>query len=93
MKEVCRDRTGKTPHDWQLDIAEALLLGLDCLVLSRTGSGKTFPFALPVMVPSSERPRLASDIDTNEDLASTTTAAQPKPPPSMSNLRILSWVR
>ena len=28
-------------YDWQLDITEALLLALDCVVIATTGSGKT----------------------------------------------------
>ncbi|KAH9953315.1 hypothetical protein BC827DRAFT_1085561, partial [Russula dissimulans] len=30
-------------YGWQLDICEALLLGLDCIVIAGTGSGKTMP--------------------------------------------------
>ena len=41
---------GKTPYDWQLDAAEALFLGLDCIVVARTGAGKTIPFVLPLFV-------------------------------------------
>ena len=29
--------------DFQLDVAEALILGLDTMVVARTGSGKTLP--------------------------------------------------
>lgn len=38
---------GKTPYPWQLDVAEALYLGLDCTVIAGTGSGKTMPFVMP----------------------------------------------
>jgi ATP-dependent helicase YprA (DUF1998 family) len=32
----------KTPYDWQLDVTEAILLGLDStVVIAGTGSGKT----------------------------------------------------
>jgi hypothetical protein len=41
---------GKTPYDWQIDISEALLLGLDCIVIAGTGAGKTMPFAMPLLV-------------------------------------------
>ncbi|KAF8218453.1 hypothetical protein L208DRAFT_1140040, partial [Tricholoma matsutake] len=34
------------PYEWQLNIAEALLLGLDTVVIAGTGSGKTIPFML-----------------------------------------------
>lgn len=39
---------GKEPHDWQLDVAEAILLGLDCTVIAGTGAGKTMPFIMPL---------------------------------------------
>ena len=38
------------PYDWQLDVAEALLVGLDSIVIAGTGSGKTIPFMLPLLV-------------------------------------------
>ena len=41
---------GLEPYDWQLDVTEALLLGLDCVVIAGTGSGKTMPFAMPLLV-------------------------------------------
>ena len=39
-----------TPYDWQLDLAEALILGLDATVIAGTGSGKTLPWALPFLL-------------------------------------------
>ena len=39
-----------TPYDWQLDLAEALILGLDATVIASTGSGKTLPWALPLLL-------------------------------------------
>ena len=39
-----------TPYDWQLDLAEALILGLDATVIAGTGSGKTLPWALPLLL-------------------------------------------
>ena len=44
---------GRVPYDWQLDAAEALILGLDCVVIARTGAGKTIPFVLPLFVQDS----------------------------------------
>jgi hypothetical protein len=38
------------PHNWQLDIAEALKYKLDCLVLAGTGAGKTLPFVLNLLM-------------------------------------------
>jgi ATP-dependent helicase YprA (DUF1998 family) len=44
---------GRIPYDWQLDAAEALVLGLDCVVIAGTGAGKTIPFVLPLFVQDS----------------------------------------
>ena len=41
---------GTTPYDWQVDIAEALLLGLDSVLIAGTGAGKTLPFIMPLFV-------------------------------------------
>jgi ATP-dependent helicase YprA (DUF1998 family) len=38
------------PHDLQLDVAEALILGLDTTVVAGTGSGKTLPWAMPLLL-------------------------------------------
>ena len=39
-----------SPHEWQLDVAKALLLGIDTVVIAGTGSGKTIPFILPLVL-------------------------------------------
>jgi ATP-dependent helicase YprA (DUF1998 family) len=44
---------GRIPYEWQLDAAEALILGLDCVVVAGTGAGKTIPFVLPLFVQDS----------------------------------------
>ncbi|KAF8146625.1 hypothetical protein K438DRAFT_1503156, partial [Mycena galopus ATCC 62051] len=31
----------KLPHEWQTDVAEALILGLDAVVIAGTRAGKT----------------------------------------------------
>ena len=41
---------GMVPYGWQTDVAEALLLGLDCSVIAGTGAGKTMPFVMPLFV-------------------------------------------
>ena len=38
------------PYDWQIDVAEALALGLDATVIAGTGSGKTLPWAMPLLL-------------------------------------------
>jgi ATP-dependent helicase YprA (DUF1998 family) len=50
MKTCFSDRSSLEPYDWQLDVAEALLLGLDSIVIAGTGSGKTIPFMLPLLI-------------------------------------------
>ena len=39
-----------TPYDWQVDLAEALTLGLDATVIAGTESGKTLPWAMPLLL-------------------------------------------
>ena len=41
ITQLFEARSGKTPYDWQLDVTEAMLLGLDSIVIAGTGSGKT----------------------------------------------------
>ncbi|KAN0082803.1 hypothetical protein V8E55_008598, partial [Tylopilus felleus] len=41
---------GKKPYSWQLNVTEALLLGLDCVVIAGTGAGKTMPFMMPLLL-------------------------------------------
>ncbi|PCH42570.1 hypothetical protein WOLCODRAFT_152604 [Wolfiporia cocos MD-104 SS10] len=36
----------EAPYDWQLDVTEAILLGLDAIVIAGTGAGKTMPLLL-----------------------------------------------
>ncbi|KAG8732695.1 hypothetical protein FRC10_000752 [Ceratobasidium sp. 414] len=40
---VTKERTGFTPHSWQLDCAVSAHLGIDVLVIAGTGAGKTLP--------------------------------------------------
>jgi len=42
-------------YSWQVDIMEALLLGLDCMVITGTGCGKTMPFVMPLLVDKSKK--------------------------------------
>src|SRR5688572_28876716 len=43
---------GNNPYPWQIDVSEAILLGLDCLVIAGTGAGKTAPFVMPLLLES-----------------------------------------
>lgn len=40
---------GKTAYSWQLDVSEAIVLGLDSIVIAGTGAGKTMPFMMPLL--------------------------------------------
>ena len=41
---------GNEPRGFQLDVAEALALGLDSTVIAGTGSGKSLPWAIPLLL-------------------------------------------
>jgi ATP-dependent helicase YprA (DUF1998 family) len=40
----------KPPYEWQIDVSEALVLGLDAVVIAGTGAGKTMPFMMPLLL-------------------------------------------
>jgi superfamily II DNA helicase RecQ len=50
--EFTKRNEGLVAYDWQIDVSEALLLGLDCLVIAGTGAGKMMPFVMPLFVES-----------------------------------------
>ena len=37
LKLIFCDRFGKDPYEWQLDVTEAILLGLDSVIIAGTG--------------------------------------------------------
>ena len=41
---------GKTPYSWQKDVTEALLFGINSIVIAGTGAGKMTPFFLPLFL-------------------------------------------
>lgn len=53
--EFCACSRGKVPHEWQLDEAEAIALGLDSILISATGSGKTIPIMLLLLLPENHK--------------------------------------
>ncbi|KAG2028715.1 P-loop containing nucleoside triphosphate hydrolase protein [Suillus americanus] len=57
---------GKVPYPWQLDVSEALLLGLDCSVIAGTGAGKTMPFVLPLLAQPNKHVLIISPLDALE---------------------------
>ncbi|KAK7018291.1 P-loop containing nucleoside triphosphate hydrolase protein, partial [Favolaschia claudopus] len=46
--EFTARNNGMLAHEWQVNIAEALHLGLDCSLIAGTGAGKTMPFVMPL---------------------------------------------
>ena len=68
MAEECNARSGGviTPFPWQLDVAESLLLSMDCEVIAPTGVGKTIPFLLPHFVSSDKVTLIISPLNALE---------------------------
>ena len=50
--EFSKQNEGMVAYEWQIDVLEALLLGLDCSVIAGTGAGKTMPFVMPLFIES-----------------------------------------
>ena len=49
-KKFSESSNGKEPYSWQVDVCEAILLELDCVVIASTGAGKSMPFIMPLLV-------------------------------------------
>lgn len=50
-----KKRFGADAYEWQIQVTEAILLGLDSVVIAGTGSGKTMPFMMPLMLDSKRK--------------------------------------
>ncbi|KAF8723171.1 hypothetical protein AX14_009490 [Amanita brunnescens Koide BX004] len=51
LRDELSSRTdGLEAYEWQVNVSEALLLGLDCTVIAGTGAGKTMPFVMPLFI-------------------------------------------
>ena len=55
LKRIFQERFGSDPYDWQVDVSEALILGLDSVVIAGTGSGKTMPFMMPLLLDAKKK--------------------------------------
>lgn len=55
ISEFKRVFDDKAPYDWQVDVTEAIVLGLDCIVIAGTGAGKTMPFMMPLLADKTGR--------------------------------------
>ena len=58
VDEVVRRCGGKVPYEWQLDVAEALYLGLDSVIIAGTGAGKTLPFVMVLLAHTSANTKI-----------------------------------
>jgi ATP-dependent helicase YprA (DUF1998 family) len=50
LKQIFYRWFGKDLYEWQLDVTEAILLGLNSVVIAGTGAGKTMPFMMPLLL-------------------------------------------
>jgi superfamily II DNA helicase RecQ len=55
LTSIFREHFGTDPYNWQLDVTEAILLGLDSVVIAGTGAGKTMPFMMPLLLDKKKR--------------------------------------
>lgn len=67
LSTIFRERFGALPHDWQLDATEAILLGLDTIVIAGTGAGKTMPFMMPLLVDDKKKIIIISPLKILQD--------------------------
>ena len=52
------EQTGHPPHCWQLDVAEAVFLGLDVFLIAETGAGKTWTFVGALLANETKKKKL-----------------------------------
>ena len=50
LKQIFYRQFGKDPYEWQLDVTETILLGLDSVLIAGTRAGKTMPFMMPLLL-------------------------------------------
>ena len=62
-----RTQFGHDPYDWQLNVGEALVLGLDCSVIVGTGAGKTMPFIMPILADPTKHVLILSPLNALEE--------------------------
>ncbi|KIJ17503.1 hypothetical protein PAXINDRAFT_38753, partial [Paxillus involutus ATCC 200175] len=55
------------PYDWQLNVTEALMLGLDCSIIAGTGAGKTMPFVMPLFAQPNKHVLIISPLNALEE--------------------------
>ena len=62
LKSLFHNRFGHDPYEWQLDVTEAILLGLDSVVIAGTGASKTMPFMMPLLLDKSKKVIIVSPL-------------------------------
>ena len=62
LKRLFRERFGTDPFEWQLDVTEAILLGLDSVVIAGTGAGKTMLFMMPLLLDKTKKVIIVSPL-------------------------------
>ncbi|KAH6877038.1 P-loop containing nucleoside triphosphate hydrolase protein [Coprinopsis sp. MPI-PUGE-AT-0042] len=62
IERLFEERFGKKPYKWQMDVTEAMLVGLDSFVIAGTGSGKTMPFMMPLMTDKKKKAIIISPL-------------------------------
>lgn len=67
LPAICEAWMGRKPYPWQLDCAEALILGIDCIILVGTGFGKTLPFMIPLLLHSDKVTIVISPLNALEE--------------------------
>ncbi|KAJ3848712.1 P-loop containing nucleoside triphosphate hydrolase protein [Lentinula lateritia] len=66
-KEFSQINKGLIAYRWQINVAEALHLGLDCTVIAGTGAGKTMPFVMPLLIDKDKRIIIISPLNALEE--------------------------
>ena len=62
LKQLFCEHFGTDPFEWQLDVTEAILLGLDSVVIAGTGAGKTMPFMMPLLLDKAKKVIIVSPL-------------------------------
>ncbi|PBK84505.1 P-loop containing nucleoside triphosphate hydrolase protein, partial [Armillaria gallica] len=62
LQSLFQAKFGKPAYSWQLDVAEAMLVGLDTVLIAGTGAGKTIPFMLPLLMDKQKKVLVVSPL-------------------------------
>ncbi|KAJ3563772.1 hypothetical protein NP233_g8725 [Leucocoprinus birnbaumii] len=65
--QATKARLGFEPHEWQVDVTEALLHKLDVVLIAGTGCGKTAPFMMSLLQDTCKRILVISPLKALQD--------------------------